>query len=223
MQLELDKPTQSGAVNQPFGANAAYYAKFLDRFGNPQKGHPGIDFQAAHGTPLYAVCDGTAWYLQDAHGGDGIYIQTDLSVYQGSQAYFWIINWHLCSKDDPQFKPLIPTDGTRVKVKAGQLIAYTDNTGSPYESSGDHLHFGLIPVHPDGSPFDPQNGFDGCIDPAPYLTNNFAGDAQKVSEIVTAASVVVPAVAASSLPTQVKQNFLLKVAQFFLTLLFNAK
>jgi murein DD-endopeptidase MepM/ murein hydrolase activator NlpD len=217
-QLKLYRPTQSGAVNQPFGANPAYYAKFLDRFGEPQKGHMGIDFQAAHGTPLYAVCDGVAWYVTDVHGGDGIYIQTDLFDYQAAQAYFWIINWHLCSKDDPQFKPLIPTDGTRVKVKAGQLIGYTDNTGAPFESSGDHLHFGLVPVQANGTPFDAHNGFDGCIDASPYLTNIFAGDIGKVAEVVTAVAAVVPQVAASNLPAQTKLDFFSKVVKFLQSL-----
>ena len=158
-------------VNQLFGANPAYYAKFLDDAGNPEKGHTGIDFTAPHATPLYAECDGNAFYASDAHGGDGIYIHT----VQNGQPYY-VINWHLCSKDDPQFKPLIPTDGTWVGVKAGQLIGYTDNTGAPYESSGDHLHFGLIPLTASNTPIAPNNGFNGCVDPIPYFTGFFAQD-----------------------------------------------
>jgi hypothetical protein len=199
MQLQLYRPTPSGAINENngFGADPAYYAKFLDRAGNPQKGHPGIDFFAPHASPLYAVADGVAWYTFDSHGGDGIYEQVGPFDYQGEQAYFYIINWHLCSKDDPQFKPLIPTDGTRVSVKAGQLIGYTDNSGAPYESSGDHLHFGLMPVHANGQPFAPANGYDGCIDPAPYITGVYAGAIDQVKAIAAAAVPISQEIAAA--------------------------
>ena len=220
MQLKLYQPTKPSVTIQPFGGNPAYYARFLDAKGNPEKGHMGIDFQAAHATPLPAVCDGMARYVTDPHGGDGIYIQPHGTYdYKGGQAYFEVINWHLCSKDDPQFRPLIPTDGGSYPVKAGQLIGYTDNTGAPFESSGDHLHFGLLPVGANGLPIEPDNGFGGCIDPTPYLTNIFAGDANKVAEVVSAAASIVPAVAVSNLPTQTKLDFLSKVAQFLTYLL----
>lgn len=150
-------------INQGFGESPEYYARFKDQFGNPEKGHNGIDFQASHGQPLYAPCDGMAQYAEDAHGGDGIYIETTDGKYR-------VILWHLCSKNDPQYKPLIPTTGMKVPVKVGQLIGFTDNSGAPFESSGDHLHFGLIPIDAKGNALYPANGFNGCIDPMPYFT-----------------------------------------------------
>lgn len=177
MELKLYKPTKPSIVIQTFGGNPEYYARFKDRFGNPEKGHMGIDFVATHGTPLYAVVEGLARYEADEHGGDGIVIHTDVFNYKGQPATFNVINWHLCSKDDPKFHPLIPTDGSQTKVKLGDLIGYTDNTGAPFESSGDHLHFGLVPFDLQGNAIEAHNGFNGCIDPAPYLVDTPAVNA----------------------------------------------
>ncbi len=173
-------PTKPSVINQSFGGNPEYYARFLDQYGQPLKGHMGIDFKAGHATPLYAACDGIAFYMEDSHGGAGIYITTT----QGGQLYN-VVNWHLCTKDDPKFKPVIPTDGvSHVGVKAGDLIGYTDNSGAPFESSGDHLHFGLVPLNSNGIKLDPSNGYDGCIDPTPYFNGYFAKDAKKLQEYV---------------------------------------
>jgi murein DD-endopeptidase MepM/ murein hydrolase activator NlpD len=141
----------------------------------------GTDFIAPHGTPVFAPCDGLAFYLTDSHGGDGIYVRpTETFEYKNWDAYANVIHWHLCSKDDPQYKPLIPTDGSQVPVKRGQLIGYSDNSGAPFESSGDHLHWGLLPTDVQGNPIEPDNGFGGCIDPMGYCNNFFAGDAPAV-------------------------------------------
>jgi murein DD-endopeptidase MepM/ murein hydrolase activator NlpD len=166
-------------VNQGFGSNPEYYARFKDQFGNPEKGHNGIDFMASHGQPLYSPCDGMAMYAEDEHGGDGIYIDTT----DGTN-WYRVILWHLCSKNDPQFKPLIPTTGTHVPVKAGQLIGYTDNSGAPFESSGDHLHFGFIPISKQyGNALYPSNGFNGCVDATPYFTGFYATEVEKYQQL----------------------------------------
>ncbi len=159
----LKYPVYPIHVNQGFGANPAYYAKFLDAQGNPEKGHMGIDFQASHGQPVYAAHDGYAFYVgPDEHGGDGIYIRgkdTDGS-------YYTTIYWHLCSKDDPQYAPLVLSG---INVKQGDLIGYADNSGAPFESSGDHLHFGLAPCNQNGEFLNPSNGYGSCIDPQPFF------------------------------------------------------
>lgn len=202
-------------INQWFGANPVYYAKFLDAQGNPQKGHMGIDFFAPHATPLYAPCDGDAFYTFDAHGGDGIYIRYPNNAVPTHD----IILWHLCSKDDPQYKPLIKTDGSITSVKAGQLIGYTDNSGAPYESSGDHLHFGLLPTDKTGAPLNPGNGYGGCIDPAPYLNGKFAEDINTVSIAVAESSLIANEIVSAPISQQDKFSLLgllKKVAQAFL-------
>ena len=183
MNLQLAYPLTSISVNQPFGANAAYY---LANFGT--NGHMGIDFKAAHGTPVYAACDGWAHYEKDSHGGEGIYIRTNAFDYQGSQATFRIVNWHLCGDTDPKYPSPIPLDGKEYPVKQGDLIGYADNTGAPYESTGDHLHFGLIPEALDGLIIDQQNGFGGCIDPMPYFDGTYPqGTTQQPPSALTAA------------------------------------
>jgi hypothetical protein len=170
MTLQLAYPLTTISVTQPFGADPAYYARFLDTNGNPEKGHMGVDFQAAHGTPVYAACDGWAHYEKDSHGGEGIYIRTDLFDYQEGQASFRVINWHLCGDTDPKYPSPIPLDGKEYAVKQGDLIGYADNTGAPYESKGDHLHFGLLAVASSGLTINADNGFNGCIDPTPYFS-----------------------------------------------------
>lgn len=166
-------------INQGFGENPEYYARFKDEFGNPETGHNGIDFMALHATPLLAPCDGTARYGEDAHGGAGIYIDTT----DGTNKYR-VILFHLCTKEDPTYKPLIPVDGSSVPVKTGQLIGYTDNSGAPFESSGDHLHFGLIPTDALGNSLFPRNGTNGCVDPTPYFTGYPASQVDKYNEIL---------------------------------------
>lgn len=165
MSKFLSYPVSPVSVNQPFGVNPEYYARFKDRYGNPEKGHMGVDFMAYHGQPLYAPCDGDAKWIEDAHGGEGIWLDTLDGKYR-------VIMWHLCSKNDPQYKPLISTN-TYVRVTKGQHIAYTDNSGAPFESSGDHLHFGLIPLDGSDAAY-PGNGFNGCVDPMPFFSGETA-------------------------------------------------
>lgn len=174
MKLELFRPVDPYHVNQGFAANPGYYARFHDALGKPEKGHMGIDLMAAHGQPVYAAVDGQARYVKDEHGGEGVYIFTGPYDYQGGTCWFNIINWHLVGDTDPNF----PKPFDSQSVKAGDLIGYADNTGAPFESSGDHLHLGLQPVDSRGKPILIDNGFGGCIDPAPYLNQYYAKNAQ---------------------------------------------
>ncbi len=155
-------PVKPFLVNQSFGANKDYY---MAQFGT--NGHMGIDVFRGHGMPVYAAHDGNAFFVRDSHGGEGIYISTE---------GFQTIYWHLCGDTDPAFPSPIPTDGKSYPVKAGDIIGHADNTGAPYESSGDHLHMGLRLLNADGSVMNPDNGFGGCIDPAPYFNGFYAED-----------------------------------------------
>lgn len=178
-------------INQGFGENAAYYAKFHDNSGQPLKGHDGIDFHAPHGTRVYAAHDGLIHYEKDGHGGEGMVIRTaEMFDYNGHPAYFRSIYWHLIGDTDRTYPSPIPLDGREYPVKAGDLIGYADNTGAPYESSGDHLHFGLFPsTGRDGDTFaefdarqtlcEPHNGENGRIDPTPYFTGIYADTLQQ--------------------------------------------
>ncbi len=175
-ELRLYSPIKPFAINQVFGANPDYYARFKDRFGNPEKGHMGVDLRAPHGTPVYASVDGLVHYEKDAHGGEGMVIHTSKYNYKGLVATFNVIHFHLIGGSDPAYPSPIPLDGKEYPVKAGDLIGYTDNTGAPFESSGDHLHIGLVPFDEQGNTIDPGNGFNGCIDPTSYFTGFYAQD-----------------------------------------------
>jgi murein DD-endopeptidase MepM/ murein hydrolase activator NlpD len=164
--MKMIFPMPHSLVTQPFGANPSYYARFLDANGNPEKGHMGIDFSAAHGAPVFAVHDGFAFYVgPDSHGGDGIYLRFEDEENPGK--WYTCIYWHLNPPSDPEFAPLVDAMGRQ--VKQGDLLGYADNSGAPFESTGDHLHFGLVPCDVNGNFLDPGNGYGGCIDPAPFL------------------------------------------------------
>jgi murein DD-endopeptidase MepM/ murein hydrolase activator NlpD len=87
--------------------------------------HTGIDFPVSYGTPVHAATDGTIttkW--NNAYGNMAIVTAAD-----GTETWYC----HLSS--------------TRIRsghVKAGDLIAYSGNSGN---STGPHLHF---EVHPGG-------------------------------------------------------------------------
>jgi murein DD-endopeptidase MepM/ murein hydrolase activator NlpD len=146
MDKILFYPVRPLHVNQPFGANDnAFYAQ------GGLKGHPGIDFMATHGQPIYASHDGQCFPEIDGHGGNGVkLVSPDKS--------FYTIYWHMI-----QDNAVVQTFD---QVKAGDLLGYADNTG---DSTGDHLHFGL---HILGT--DLQNGYNGFSDPQPYFNGQFA-------------------------------------------------
>jgi hypothetical protein len=109
-------------------------------------------------------------------GGEGIQIRTDATFYKRLLAKFDVINWHLIGDTDPQYPSAIPTDGKMYPVKAGDLIGYADNMGAPFESSGDHLHFGLQPLDQYNTVIEERNGYGGCIDPTSYFDGTYAQD-----------------------------------------------
>jgi murein DD-endopeptidase MepM/ murein hydrolase activator NlpD len=170
-KLELFYPVTPLHINQVFANDPAYYSKFHDANGNPLKGHNGVDFMAVHGQPIYAPIGGMAVYNKDAHGGEGLTITTDQAYeYAGGTCWFGCIHWHLIGDTDPKY----PQPFTSKHVEVGDLIGYADNTGAPYESSGDHLHFGLMPITQNKKLLLPSNGFNGCIDPIPYFNGKYA-------------------------------------------------
>ena len=169
MTPSLYYPVKPIHINQIFGANVAYYEA---HFG--QAGHPGIDFMATTGQPVYAAHDGNAIYIKDKYGGEGIW---NYSL-DGS---FVTIYWHLIGDTDATYKLPIPFDQQRHAVKAGDLIGYADNTGAPYESSGTHLHFGLAFLK-DGA-LDPTQGIGGCSDPEPYFNGIAAQDIAQLTSL----------------------------------------
>lgn len=135
------------------------------QYGNYQPGgHKGIDFGCPIGTPVYAIGDAivdhadwgenapgdicSKWALVPGSPDSGILVLLDHSVWYQARGsmYAHLDSTHLNRGD---------------KVKAGQLIGHTGNTG---RSGGPHLHFELtiLPapwVYP----------FYGRMDPLPHI------------------------------------------------------
>lgn len=194
----------------PFGTKSQMYTNL------GQLGHPGVDFESPSGTPLYAPCDGDAFYVFDKYGGDGLWIRWP----SNANTKYNIILYHLYPKGDAQHPFQIPTgQGVVTPVKAGQFLGYTDNSGYPVESNGAHLHVGVMPTDATGGPLDPNNGYLGCVDPSKFWNDLYAEDinatpiTQTVQPIVQAANNIVQQIASSSIPTAQKESIAQKVAE----------
>lgn len=142
-------------ISQPFGVNKEFYSNPI--YGGV-KGHPGVDFFAQHGTPIYATHDGRAEYQIDAGGGHGVVITSE-------DRTFKTIYWHMVdSSKDTQYKS--PVEGKNyLDVECGDLVGYADNTGA---STGNHLHYSLK-FCKDGMTLNIDNGYLGNINPVPFF------------------------------------------------------
>lgn len=128
-------------VSQLFGKNPAMYQQF------GWKGHNGTDFACPTNTKLISCVDGIVTTAFNNIGGWGYHL------------YIWdkvqnimVIYAHL--------KELNVKVGDKVKI--GQLIGLSDNTGN---STGPHLHFGTYKVDGNGNKIDLNNGYGGAINP----------------------------------------------------------
>ncbi|MFJ6794839.1 M23 family metallopeptidase [Streptomyces sp. NPDC091268] len=100
--------------------------------------HTGIDFPVSYGTPVMAATDGTVrTQYNSAYGNMAIVTAAD-----GTETWYC----HLSS-----------TKIRSGKVKAGDVIAYSGNSGN---STGPHLHFEVRP------------GGGSAIDPLPWLRSH---------------------------------------------------
>lgn len=159
--LILKKPLKEIWETQPFGVDwtggMLPIGKNLDgsiKYGGYAalglKGHNGIDLKTTTGTEVYAAHDGVV-LIDEVRGGYG-----DAIMLHTSDGLYDTIYGHLLSSKVEVGQ----------KIKAGDVIALSDNTGI---STGPHLHFGLRPVNYDGN-----NGYFGWIDPAPFMEQGWA-------------------------------------------------
>ena len=153
-------------VTQTFYANATIY--------NYGAGHGAIDYGVPVGTPVLAPEDMTiihadwAWNLK---GGPNDWAMRDYQIKPapgdtrtgGGIAVAGVnmigSHWWKCHLSRTNLNP-------GDKVKKGQVIGWSGNTGS---STGPHLHLSLLPPNPNFS-----NGYFGAIDPAPYIKERYA-------------------------------------------------
>lgn len=136
--IKLIRPVPADApITQLFGENPKIYGKW------GYAGHNGIDYAVPTGTPIVAAADGVVAKISYEAGGYGNYIQLN---HDGGQTYYAHLQQTAVSIGQ--------------QVRAGDVIAYSDNTGF---STGPHLHFALkIPtqVNP---------GYKYYHDPIPYF------------------------------------------------------
>ena len=96
--------------------------------------HRGLDFRAGHGTPIYAVTEGTVNYA-GRNGGHGNYVR----IAHGSGL----------STGYSHLSRFAVSNGAR--VRRGQVIGYVGSTGL---STGPHLHYEM---YRNGAPVDPAS------------------------------------------------------------------
>lgn len=150
--IRLRVPLEQVKVNQPFGVN---FLDFYQQWG--MKGHNGVDFSCKDNTPVYASHDGIVYYCgTDSTGGIEVDIWNKENLYK-------TIYYHL--------KSYVVKQGDI--VKAGDLIAYSDNTGK--YTTGAHLHYGLKRTSETGATINYGNGYNGAIDPSPYFVSAYNG------------------------------------------------
>ncbi|MEQ9425527.1 MAG: M23 family metallopeptidase [Cyclobacteriaceae bacterium] len=109
----------------------------MDPIYKVRKMHPGIDFSAPNGTPIYATGDGTVKLVKTSLGGYGRQVEID-------HGFGYTTKYAHMSK-------YIVRRGQ--KVKRGEIIGYVGNTG---KSTAPHLHY---EVHKDNKKVNPVHYF----------------------------------------------------------------
>lgn len=164
--IKLRLPLKEITSTQGFGEDFWYYNTvkgidewfYKDTYG--LKGHGGIDYRANVGTPVYSAHDGVVLYA----GYDNI---------NGNLIQIW--------NEEGGFKTLYGHNSELKfkqgdKVKAGDIIALSGGTGA---GTGPHLHFGLKLTGWGGNGLNNDNGYNGAIDPQPYIKYDYLGNLLK--------------------------------------------
>jgi len=158
MTLPIFKaPLEKMRLTQPYAVNYGPTADFYTKLG--LKAHNGLDLSSPNGTHAIAVADGIVESEGSATSGYGLHCRLFVPV---SDTYrLEVVYGHLQ-------KVLKPG-----QVKAGDVIAETDNTGY---STGPHLHFGVRPqtrlIGGTWKIVDQDNGYFGYVDPMKYFPSD---------------------------------------------------
>ena len=125
---------------------ASGYGMRIDPFLKVRRMHYGLDFSVKKGTPIYATADGEVVIIKSSFGGLGKHIYLDHG--NGYRTVYAHLNKFNVKKGQ--------------KVKRGELIAYSGNTG---RSTSPHLHY---EVHKNGEKLNPINFFFNDLTPSQY-------------------------------------------------------
>ena len=171
------------------------------------KGHPGEDWKAWHGEPLYFAADlGTEWWAKseadigvrlDVYSVNRVKIDK-LPSQAGTLArreweennghmYVKFVFAHLLDILWAEEKVQVGTftngePEMKPVVKLGYQIGWANNTGA---SSGDHTHLSLKFVTENGLTLDGDNGYNGAVDYRECFNfeNTFIGNVMEVRRI----------------------------------------
>ena len=136
-------------VIQWFGQPHESTAEFYRELG--LTGHNGIDFICATGTKVKAAHNGTIKIKTSSDGNNMIFLY---DFENNIMTFYCHLQKFNCKHDE--------------EVKAGEVIAFSDNTGK--YTTGPHLHFGLYELTRSGNEIKNfNNGYQGAIDPMNFL------------------------------------------------------
>jgi hypothetical protein len=118
-------------------------------------GHPGYDYRASAGTPVYAVADGVIHYPTSFPGTTNASYYHTLAIDHGNG----YISYYLHLSSHPSTGNAVVVEGQ--SVKRGDLIGYSGSAGGV----APHLHY---EIHYHGIPVDPYGWQGSGVDP--YFT-----------------------------------------------------
>lgn len=150
-------PLNKCRITQPFGVD---YINGSTYKGFGLKGHNGIDLSSPTGNEVFAVDDGFIDVRGNYTDSTGYGLNARLYIYFADNIRLECVYAHL--------KEVLKTDD----VKAGDLIAYSDNSGF---STAPHLHFGVRLEVLTKNGWEAQNGnngYFGSLDPQKYFDPN---------------------------------------------------
>lgn len=153
----LRHPLKTVKITQGFGVDFIWDNKWFYKDIYGLAGHPGLDYKATIPLPLYSAHNGVCLYSGfDNTNGNMIQIWNEAENYK-------TLYGHLSERKVNQGDMVV----------AGQEIGMTGNTGA---GTGPHLHFGLKHTKEGGNSLVLNDGFNGAIDPTPYLTQDYLGN-----------------------------------------------
>ena len=139
-------PAIQPVSNKELKRVASGFGYRIDPFTKIKKMHPGTDFSLPIGSPVYATGDGVVNFTQKSFGDYGNQIEINHGFGYGTKYA------HLSK--------LLVKKGE--KVKRGQIIAYSGNTG---RSTAPHLHYEVIK---DGKKVNPVHYFSKDVTDEEY-------------------------------------------------------